>query len=48
MKLLAVLVLAIFSFADCYVTELDVIKEEWRAFKIQFSKYKKTIILLTL
>jgi len=39
MKILGLLFLcAVASVSHCYVSELDVIKEEWKAFKVQFNK----------
>jgi len=38
MKLCIFILCAFISASHCYVTELDVIKEEWQAFKLQFNK----------
>lgn len=38
MKLFILFLCAVVSVSHCYVTELDVIKEEWQAFKLQFNK----------
>jgi len=38
MKLCILILCVVISTSHCYVTELDVIKEEWQAFKLQFNR----------